>query len=125
MVVAFPQDISAFLSFPCSSKVYLHRWNFLEGYISQGEVDLRDIYQVRGVQPSRTSAYQHFSALPSIMGPFPMLSPPRTRYGALSPIQKLKFWPPTIIIINKHLIDLDSCSIVFNSIFHLFMHIML
>ena len=80
MVEAFPKDISVFLSFPCSSGVYLRRWNFLEGYISQGEVDLRDICQVRGVRPSRTSAYQHFSALPPIMGSFPMISPPRTRY---------------------------------------------
>ena len=80
MVAAFSQDISAFLSFPCSSKVYLRPWNFLEGYISQGEVDLTDICQVRGVRPSRTSAFQHFSALPPIMGLFPMLSPPQTRY---------------------------------------------
>ena len=80
MVEAFPQDISVFLSFPCSSGVYLRRWNFLEGYISQGEVDLSDICQVRGVRPSRTNAFQHFSTLPSIMGPFLMLSPSRMRY---------------------------------------------
>ena len=80
MVAVFPQDISAFLSFSCSSEVYLHCWNLLEGYISQGEVDLTDICQVRGVRPSRTSAFQHFYALPPIMGPFLMLSPPRTRY---------------------------------------------
>ena len=80
MVAAFPQDISAFLSFPCSSEVYLRRWNFLEGYISQGEVDLTGICQVRGVRSSQTSAFQHFSTLPPIMGPFPILSPPRTRY---------------------------------------------
>ena len=80
MVAAFPQDISAFLSFPYSPKVYLCRWNFLEGYISQGEVDLTNICQVRGVQPSQTSAFQHFSAQPPTMGSFPMLSPPRTRY---------------------------------------------
>ena len=80
MVAAFPQDISALLSFPCSSEVYLRHWNFLEGYISQGEVDLTDICQVRGVRPSRTSAFQHFSALPPTMGPFPILSPPRTHY---------------------------------------------
>ena len=80
VVAAFSQDISTFLSFPCSSEVYLHRWSFLEGYISQGEVDLTDICQVRGVRPSRIGAFQHFSALPPIRGPFPMLSPPRTRY---------------------------------------------
>ena len=80
MVAAFPLDISAFLSFPCSSEVYLRRWNFLEGYISQGEVDLIDICQVRGVRPSQASAFQHFSALPPIMGPFLMLYPPRTSY---------------------------------------------
>ena len=80
MVAAFPQDIFAFLSFPYSSDVYLRHWNFQEGYISQDEVDLTDICQVRGVRPSQTSAFQHFSALPPIMGPFPMLSPPRTRY---------------------------------------------
>ena len=49
MVAAFPQDISAFLSLPYSSEAYLRRWNFLEGYISQGEVDLTDICQVQGV----------------------------------------------------------------------------
>ena len=49
VVAAFPQDISAFLSLPCSSETYLRRWNLLEGYISQGEVDLTDICQVRGV----------------------------------------------------------------------------
>ena len=80
MVAAFSQDISAFLSFPYSFEVYLRYWNFLEGYISQDEVDLTDICQVRGVRPSKTSAFQHFSALSPIMGPFPMLSPPRTRY---------------------------------------------
>ena len=80
MIAAFPQDISAFLSFPYSSKVYLRHWNFLEGYISQDEVDLTDICQVRGVRPSRTSAFQHFYALPPIMGLFPLFSPPRTRY---------------------------------------------
>ena len=80
MVAAFPQDISAFLSLPYSFEVYLRRWNFLEGYISQGEIDLKDICQVRGVRPSRTSAFQHFYALPPIMGHFLMLSPPRTRY---------------------------------------------
>ena len=80
VVAVFPQDISAFLSFSCSSEVYLRRWNFLEGYISQGEVDLTDICQVRGVRPSQTSAFQHFSARPPTMGHFPILSPPRTRY---------------------------------------------
>ena len=80
MVAAFPQDISVFLSFPYSSEVYLRRWNFLEGYISQGEVDLTDICQVQEVRPSRTIAFQHFSVLPPTMGPFPMLSPPRMRY---------------------------------------------
>ena len=80
MVAAFPQDISVFLSFPCSSEVYLRRWNFLKSYISQGEVDLTDICQVRGIRPSRANAFQHFSALPPIIGPFPILSPPRTRY---------------------------------------------
>ena len=80
MVAAFPQYISVFLSFPCSSEVYLHRWNFLEGYISQGEVDLTDICQVQEVRPSRTSAFQHFSVLPPTMGPFPMLFLPRMRY---------------------------------------------
>ena len=80
MVATFPQDISAFLSFPCSPEVYLRCWNFLECYISQGEIDLADICQVRGVRPSRISAFQHFSALPLTIGPFPTLSPPRTRY---------------------------------------------
>ena len=80
MIAAFPQDIAEFLSFPFSSEIYLCHWNFLEGYISQDEVDLTDICQVRGIRPSRTSAFQHFSALPPIMGLFPMLSPPRTRY---------------------------------------------
>ena len=80
MVAAFPLDISVFLSLPCISEVYLHRWNFLEGYISQDEVDLTDICQVRGIRTFRTSAFQHFSALPPIMGLFPMLSPFRTRY---------------------------------------------
>ena len=80
VVAAFPQDISAFLSFPYSSEVYLRHWNFLDSYISQDEVDLTDICQIRGIRPSRTSAFQHFSALPPIMGLFPMLSPPRTRY---------------------------------------------
>ena len=46
VVAAFPQDIFAFLSFPYSSEVYLRHWNFLECYISQGEVDLTDICQV-------------------------------------------------------------------------------
>ena len=49
MVVAFPLDISVFLSLPCASGVYLRYWNFLEGYISQGEVHLTDIRQVRRV----------------------------------------------------------------------------
>ena len=80
MVADFPQDISAFLSFPCSSEVYLRHWNFLECYISQGEVDLTDICQIRGVRPSRTITFQHLSTLPPTMGPFPMLSPPQTRY---------------------------------------------
>ena len=80
VVAAFPQDISAFLSFPCLPEVYLRCWNFLEGYISQGEINLTDICQVRGVRPFRTNAFQHFSALPPTMGPFPTLSPPRTRY---------------------------------------------
>ena len=80
MVAAFSQDISAFLSFSSSSEVYLRRWNFLEGYISQDEVDLTDICQVRGVRPFQTSAFQHFSARPPTMGPFPMLSPPWTCY---------------------------------------------
>ena len=48
MVAAFPQDISVFLSFPCAPEVYLRGWNFLEGYLSQGEVRLTDIRQVRG-----------------------------------------------------------------------------
>ena len=46
VVAAFPQDISAFLSFPYSPEVHLRCWNFLEDYISQGEVDLTDIRQV-------------------------------------------------------------------------------
>ena len=89
MVAAFPLDISAFLSFPCSPEVYLRCWNFLEGYISQGEVDLTDICQVRGVQPSRTITFQHLSTPPPTMGPFPMLV-----NGALNPTQKLKSLPP-------------------------------
>ena len=80
MVEAFPQDISVILSLPYTPEVYLRCWNFLEGHISQSEVDLTDIYQVRGVRPFRTSAFQHFSALPPTMGSFPTLSPPRTRY---------------------------------------------
>ena len=48
VVAAFPQDISVFLSFLYTPKVYLHCWNFLEGYLSQGEVHLTDIRQVRG-----------------------------------------------------------------------------
>ena len=80
MVAAFPLDISVFLSLLCISEVYLHRWNLLEGYVSQDEVDLSDICQVRGIRPSRTNAFQHFFALPPIMGLFPMLSPPRMRY---------------------------------------------
>ena len=47
MVVAFPLDISVFLSLPCTSKVYLHGWNFLEDYPSQDEVHFTDIRQVR------------------------------------------------------------------------------
>ena len=78
MVAAFPQDISVFLSFPYSSEVYLRRWNFLEGYISQGEVDLIDICQVQEVRPSRTIAFDHFPACPPTMGPFQTFSPPRT-----------------------------------------------
>ena len=82
MVAAFPQDISVFLSFPYSPEVYIRCWNFLEGYLSQGEVHLTDVrqVQVRGVWPSRTSAFQHFSVQPPTMGPFPIFSPPRTRY---------------------------------------------
>ena len=80
MVAAFPLDISVFLSLLCRLEVYLHRWNLLEGYISQDEVDLSDICQVRGIRPSRASAFQHFFALPPIMGLFPMLSPPWMRY---------------------------------------------
>ena len=80
VVAAFPQDISAFLSFPYSSEVYLRHWNFLESYISQDEVDLTDICQIRGIRPSRTSAFQHFSALPPIMGLFPMFSHPWMHY---------------------------------------------
>ena len=49
MVEAFPQDISVFLSFSCLPEIYLHYWNFLEGYISQGEVHLTDIRQVQKV----------------------------------------------------------------------------
>ena len=48
MVAAFPLDISVFLSLPCTSEVYLHYWNFLEGYPSQDEVHFIDIRQVRG-----------------------------------------------------------------------------
>ena len=80
MVAAFPLDISVFLSLLCRLEVYLHRWNLLEVYISQDEVDLSDICQVQGIRPSWTNAFQHFFALPPIMGLFPMLSPPRTRY---------------------------------------------
>ena len=59
-----------FLSFPCAPEVNLRCWNFLEGYISQGEANLTDICQVQGVRPFQTSAFQHFSALPPTMGPF-------------------------------------------------------
>ena len=48
MVVAFPQDISVFLSFPCAPEVYLRCWNFLEGYPSQAQDHLIDIRQVQG-----------------------------------------------------------------------------
>ena len=78
MVVAFPQDISVFLSFSCSPEVHLRCWNFLEGYLSQGEVHLIDIRQVRGISSSRISAFQHFSVQPPTMGHFPTFSPPRT-----------------------------------------------
>ena len=80
MVAAFPLDISRSYPFPCSPEVYLHCWNFLEGHISQGEVDFTDICQVWGVQPSRTITFQHLSTLRPIMGFFPTLSPPQTRY---------------------------------------------
>ena len=80
MVAAFPPDIFALLSFPCSPEVYFRCWTFLEGYISQGEVDLTEICQVRGVRPSRTITFQHLSTLPPTMGPFSIISPPRTRY---------------------------------------------
>ena len=48
MVATFSLDISVFLSLPCASEVYLHGWNFLEGYPSQDEVHFSDIRQVRG-----------------------------------------------------------------------------
>ena len=48
VVTIFPLDISVFLSLPCASEVYLHGWNFLEGYPSQDEVHFTDIRQVRG-----------------------------------------------------------------------------
>ena len=76
----FPQIFLRSYLLSCSLEAYLHRWNFLEGCISQGEVDLTDICQVRGVQPSQTIIFQHLATLPLTMGSFPMLSPPRTRY---------------------------------------------
>ena len=77
MVAAFPLDISVFLSLPCTPEVYLHCWNFLEGYLSQDEVHFTDIRQVRGGRLSRTSAFEHFSICPLTMGLFQTLSPPR------------------------------------------------
>ena len=47
MIAAFPQDISVFLSLSCASEVYLYCWDFLEGYLSQGEVHLTDNRQVQ------------------------------------------------------------------------------
>ena len=78
MVAAFPLDISVFLSLPCTSEVYLHCWNFLEGYPSQNEVHFTDIRQVRGGRLSRTSVFGHFSIRPPTMGLSQMFSPPRT-----------------------------------------------
>ena len=66
------------LSLPCTSEVYLHCWNFLEGYPSQDEVHFIDIRQVRGGWLSRTSAFEHFSIWPSTMGLSQTFSPPRT-----------------------------------------------
>ena len=51
MVTAFPLDIFVFLSLPCASEVYLHCWNFLEGYPSQDKVHFTDIRQVREDNP--------------------------------------------------------------------------
>ena len=62
MVVAFPQDISVFLSFPCALEVYLRCWNFLEGYPSQVEVHLTDRFEEDdplGLVPSNISLYDH------------------------------------------------------------------
>ena len=48
VVATFLQDISVFLSLPCTLEVYLHCWTFLEGYPSQAEVHFTDIRQVWG-----------------------------------------------------------------------------
>ena len=107
MVAAFPQDISVFLSFPCSPEVYLRCWNFLEGYLSQVEVHLTDIRQVRGVWPSRTSVFQHFSIQPPTMGLFPNIFSSSDAFllinGAWGPTQKLKSLPPTYLYIQHNI----------------------
>ena len=76
MVAGFPLDISMFLSFPYASEVYLHYWNFLEGYPSQDEVHFTDIRQVRGGGLSWTSAFEYFSIRPSTIGLSQTFSPP-------------------------------------------------
>ena len=99
MEAAFPLDISMFLSLLYISEVYLHRWNLLEGYISQDEVDLSGICQVRGIQPSRTSAFQHFFCTTTYYGVFPNAFSSDALLlvnRVLSPTQKLKSWPPTV-----------------------------
>ena len=64
MVAAFPLDIFVFLSLSCTSEVYLHGWNFLEGCPSQDEVHFTDIRQAEeddslGLVPLNISLFVH------------------------------------------------------------------
>ena len=77
VVAAFPLDISVFLSLLYTSEVYLHCWNFLEGYPSQNEVHFTDIRQVWGGWLSRSSGFEHFSICSPTMGLSQTFPPPR------------------------------------------------
>ena len=63
VVVAFPLDISVFLSSPYVPEVYPYRWSLLEGYLSHSGACSTDIRPVREGYPPRVT-FSNFSPPP-------------------------------------------------------------
>ena len=124
MVAAFSQDISASLSLPCASVIYLHLWNFLEGGLrgSRGSY-YRHMPYPRRVLLSDQPPWILMRSTVSYKGSlwFPLLRRIVDETLYLSPPHGSRFYSPTLLINPLNLYMLFNPFIFINPL-HLYIY---